>query len=102
MELNISSTVDAAQGSVSVSGEIDVSNAADVTQALEVLLKNAEVSAVTVDLSEVPYIDSTGIGALVGASHRAEEAGKNFSVSGVQPNVERVFGMLGLNGIIGK
>ena len=39
------------------------------------------------DLSEVPYIDSTGIGVLVGAAHRCAEAGGALVVARPQRNV---------------
>ena len=48
------------------------------------------------DLSEVPYIDSTGIGVLVGAAHRAVEASCKLVVAHPQRNVSRVLGLLGV------
>ena len=44
----------------------------------------------------MPYIDSTGIGVLVGAAHRAQEAGKQLVVASPQKNVARVLGLLGV------
>ena len=46
--------------------------------------------------SRAPYIDSTGIGVLVGAAHRAQEAGKQLVVASPQKNVARVLGLLGV------
>ena len=43
------------------------------------------------------YIDSTGIGVLVGAAHHAEEHGKRFSVVKAQPGVMRVAQLLGVD-----
>ena len=47
-------------------------------------------------ISEVPYIDSTGIGVLVGVAHRAGEKGARFEVARPQRNVARVLGLLGV------
>lgn len=86
------------QGSlVKVSGEVDVSNASELREAVSKALDAApEGSEVTVDIAEVPYIDSTGIGVLVGAAHRASEAGSKLVVARPQRNVARVLGLLGV------
>ena len=44
----------------------------------------------------MPYIDSTGIGVLVGAAHRVAEAGGMLVVARPQRNVARVLGLLGV------
>ena len=54
-----------------------------------------------VDLAGVPYLDSTGIGVLVGAAHRADEAGADLAVLNPQRNVARVLDMLGVSGELG-
>lgn len=43
------------------------------------------------------YIDSTGIGVLVGAAHHAADHGKRFSCVNVQPPVMRVVQLLGVD-----
>lgn len=89
------STTPASDGTlVRVVGEVDVSNASDLRDAVDAAI--AAGKPVEVDLAEVGYIDSTGIGVLVGASRRAEEAGIALSVANPQPNVKRVLGLLGV------
>lgn len=85
---------------VRVEGEVDVSNAAELRSALDAVLDDA-LRTVEVDLSAVPYIDSTGIGVLVGAQHRAAEAGSSFAVVHPQRNVARVLGLLGVDDQLG-
>ena len=80
---------------VAVAGEVDVSNADQLRAALDERL-GAGAPELTVDLAEVPYIDSTGIGVLVGAAHRVAEAGGTLVVARPQRNVERVLGLLGV------
>lgn len=84
-----------AQSTVLVSGEVDVSNADELRAALDGCLEDGATSLVA-DISEVPYIDSTGIGVLVGVAHRAEERGARFEVARPQRNVARVLGLLGV------
>ncbi|MGI6755003.1 MAG: STAS domain-containing protein [Atopobiaceae bacterium] len=95
MSLNISAHEKDGVQLVSVVGEVDVSNAPQLRTSLEdVLAQNP--SAIEVDLSEVPYIDSTGIGVLVGTAHRAEDKGVDLVVSHPQRNVARVLNLLGV------
>ena len=93
MSLSINTSVDAAR--VLVEGEGDVSNADELRNAVDAALV-LDAPEVTVDLSQVPYIDSTGIGVLVGAAHRAADAGKKLVVASPQKNVARVLGLLGV------
>lgn len=93
MSLSINTSEDAAR--VLVEGEVDVSNADELRDAVDSALA-LDAPEVTVDLSQVPYIDSTGIGVLVGAAHRAADAGKKLVVASPQKNVARVLGLLGV------
>ena len=93
MSLSINTSVDAAR--VLIEGEVDVSNADELRNAVDAALA-LDAPEVTVDLSQVPYIDSTGIGVLVGAAHRAADAGKKLVVASPQKNVARVLGLLGV------
>ncbi len=97
MSLSIQSAGDVQSAKVLVSGEVDVSNADELRSALDAALADA-AGELNVDLSEVPYIDSTGIGVLVGAAHRASDAGKKLVVANPQKNVARVLGLLGVAG----
>ncbi len=97
MSLSIQSAGDAQSAKVLVNGEVDVSNADELRSALDAALADA-AGELTVDLSEVPYLDSTGIGVLVGAAHRASDAGKKLVVANPQKNVARVLGLLGVAG----
>lgn len=95
MDLSIRTSVDGGTFSVSVVGEVDVSNADELRDATDAALEK-KPTAIAVDLSEVAYIDSTGIGVLVGAAHHAADAGVAFEVDKPQPNVRRVLGLLGV------
>ena len=102
MSLSITVSNDAAadgdaRSVVLVSGEVDVSNADELRAALDDCLEGGATSLVA-DISEVPYIDSTGIGVLVGAAHRCAEKGVGFEVVEPQRNVARVLGLLGVSG----
>ena len=80
----------------SVAGEIDISNADKLRNAIDLALEQP-TDRVELDFSQVAYIDSTGIGVLVGAAHHASERGRAFAITGAQPNVVRVVQLLGVD-----
>lgn len=96
MSLTITTSVEGSEHRVSVAGEVDVSCADELRLAIDAQLAQLDSGELVVDLSEVPYIDSTGIGVLVGAAHRAVEAGGKLVVARPQRNVSRVLGLLGV------
>ena len=100
MNLNVQSKSDAARTVILVSGEVDVSNADVLRTAIDEAIRAEGIQAVDVDMAQVPYIDSTGIGVLVGGAHRAQDAGLAFSLVGAQDNVVRILGMLGVDEVI--
>ncbi len=82
-----------------VGGEIDLHSAPQLRAAL---LKTGEGVAPRwiIDLSEVIFIDSTGIGVLVGALKRAREAGGEVHFCGAATRVKRVFEITGLSRVL--
>lgn len=78
---------------LSATGEIDVSNTDEFKTALWQAIDKAQ-TAVCVDMAEVSYIDSTGIGKLIAANAYAKEKDIAFSLKNLQTNVARVFNLL--------
>lgn len=96
MSLEITAAVDGENRRLDVTGEVDVSCADELRAAIDAQIAEGVTGELVVDLAGVPYIDSTGIGVLVGAAHRVSEAGATFVVARPQRNVERVLGLLGV------
>ena len=96
MALEISSEITDEKAIIHIEGEVDVSNASELRDALDTALADG-AKEVEADFAEVAYIDSTGIGVLVGAAHRAQESGSVLVVANPQKNVERVFTLLGVD-----
>lgn len=96
MALEISSEITDEKAIIRIEGEVDVSNASEFRDALDTALADG-AKEVEADFAEVAYIDSTGIGVLVGAAHRAQESGSVLVVANPQKNVERVFTLLGVD-----
>ncbi|MFD1415161.1 STAS domain-containing protein [Oceanobacillus jeddahense] len=82
-----------------VSGEIDAYTAPELKESLMPLIKESD-NEVEVDLENVQYMDSTGLGVFVSALKASKESGSHFSVKNVQGRVYRIFEITGLDEII--
>lgn len=52
-----------------------------------------------IDLADVDFMDSTGLGVLIGALKRLRETGGTLVLAGTKPAVTRVFEITGLDRI---
>jgi anti-anti-sigma factor len=71
-------------------GRLDANTSSTVKTALKDLLENGQLKLI-VDLQEVPFIDSSGLAALVSGLRVAREKGGNIVLSRVQIQAETVF-----------
>jgi len=81
---------------VRAQGEIDVWTADILRQSLRDVQSEGE-PRVIVDLSEVPFVDSTGIGVLVGALKRSREAGGSLQLVVTSDGVRKVLRITSLD-----
>jgi len=81
-----------------LAGDIDSFSARQLQEAIRDLLASGE-KRILVSLSRVAYIDSYGLGALVGGLRRARERHGDLSITDASAQVCRVLGVTGLNRI---
>jgi anti-sigma B factor antagonist len=81
---------------IAVGGELDMSAAPDLRATIDTALDDGAVTLV-VDLGEATFIDSTGIGTLMATLHRLKELGGTLEIVCVEPNLLRVFEIVGLD-----
>ena len=84
---------------VEANGDIELHNAPRLREELKAICEIKQVCCV-IDMSKVPFIDSTGVGVLVGALKRAREHGGTLTLACPQPRVRRVFEITGLLGAL--
>lgn len=82
---------------VAVSGEVDVYSAPALRDGLTELLEAG--TSVVVDLSDVGFLDSTGLGALVAARTTASEHGAQLSLVCTHQRILKLFTITGLDGV---
>jgi anti-sigma B factor antagonist len=82
---------------VGVSGEVDVYAAPELRERLTEVL--ADGRSVVVDLTEVGFLDSTGLGALVSARASATERGGSLPLVCTHERILKLFTITGLDGV---
>jgi anti-sigma B factor antagonist len=91
---------DSRVGLVELSGEIDLATVPTVRQAIGDQLA-AGMTLLLLDLSAVTFIDSTGLGVLVGAGKKAAQLGGAIRVVSDNPRVVRLLTLTGLTLALG-
>jgi anti-sigma B factor antagonist len=76
-------------------GEIDAHTCADLVKAIDPLPHDG---GITLDMSGVSFMDSSGLRVLVETHHRADEVGRRLVVSAPSTSVRRVLEISGLMG----
>ena len=78
-------------------GEIDATTAPALRTSVYEAIDANPGSIVTVDLSGVEFLDSTGLGVLVGALKHARTTGGDIAIDGAPSHVWKVFQITGLD-----
>ncbi len=101
--MDIKVAVREAQGGtyvVDLTGEIDVYTSPKVKDAIAALIDGAHYNLV-INLEKVRYIDSTGLGVLIGGLKRVREHGGSVNLVCTNPQIKKIFDITGLVKIFG-
>jgi anti-sigma B factor antagonist len=98
MELLVSRQSVAGTPVLSVKGEVDVYSAPALSDNLTQLLDEGSATIV-VDLTEVAFLDSTGLGALIAARTASDKAGGALAIVCTQDRILKLFTITGLDGV---
>ncbi len=80
-------------------GELDVYTAPRLVSFVEALADEG-VTNVCLDLSQLRFIDSRGLGCLVSMTRRLREAGGGLTVAAPRPSLQRLFSISGIDQVI--
>ena len=83
---------------VAVHGDIDLSHSVEFQHDL-LLLIDQKPQRLIVDLTGVPYMDSSGVASLVKVLSRARKAGTDLTLMGLSPRVKSLFQITRLDGV---
>lgn len=84
---------------VTIQGDVDVYTAPGLREHLDRLIANGHRHLV-LDLEHVPFMDSTGLGVLVGRLKRTRRQKGSMRVICTVPRILRVFEITGLNQVL--
>lgn len=84
---------------LSVHGEIDMATCPQLRQEIVAQISGGNTHLV-IDLGGVEFIDSTGLGVLIGGLKRARSQGGDLRVSRVGDRLEKMFALTGLGDVL--
>lgn len=86
-----------------LSGELDEYTAQTVRKKLDLIFDTQkDFIQIVIDLSEMTFMDSTGVGVLIGRYKKMREYNKPIFITNPSRNAERIFKMSGLYEIMPK
>lgn len=85
---------------IKVCGDIDAYHSAAFKQKTLEHMPHTDKKIVAFDLSEVPYIDSAGLGSIVSLIKESKKTEKELVLFSLQPQVKKIFEMTKLDKII--
>jgi anti-sigma B factor antagonist len=80
---------------LAISGELDLSSSPALEEEVAKAI-GSDASIVIIDLRELEFIDSTGLGVLVKSNQRAIDEDREFALVKGGPQVERLLSLTGL------
>ena len=86
---------------VVIAGELDHCAAPQIRRQLDEILRDPTVVHLVLDLENLTFMDSSGIGVLLGRLRQLQQRGGSLSVRGMKPPVEKLFRLSGLHQVIG-
>jgi len=79
---------------ISLSGSVDANSALELRNIIQGLVK--EGTNILIDLSEVNFIDSSGLSVFIKAYQIGQNVGAQITLASPQPSVRKVFKLTGL------
>lgn len=100
MSININSVLDSQKNfwEVTLEGELDVSTCDKLKEHLHGLV-DKEVLDMKVNLEKLEYIDSTGLGVMIGVLKKLKVGNKEIYIVNPRSNVRKIFSITGLDKI---
>lgn len=100
MSININSTLDSQNKfwDINLGGELDVSTSDKLKEYLH-KLADQEMLDMKINLENLEYIDSTGLGVMIGVLKKLKVGNKEIYIINPRSNVRKIFNITGLDKI---
>ena len=83
-------------------GELDEYSASYIREHLDNTFENNKFSSVVFEMSDLEFMDSTGIGVLIGRYKKLKKRNKSIYISNPSNAIEKIFNMSGIYEIMPK
>ena len=94
--LKISYTRDRSVLTMHFEGELDEYVAAEARESMEEIIKTHTFKTLILDLKKLEFMDSTGVGVIIGRYKQLKARGISGYTKNVSPSVDKIFAMSGL------
>jgi anti-sigma B factor antagonist len=99
MIMQIATTPGSDRYVITVSGEVDLASSPELDTAIIAAIESGS-SSLVIDLADVSFMDSSGLGVIVRGLKRCREADKDLDLVITNERVLKVFGITGLDQVI--
>ena len=86
--------------SIKIEGEIDHHSAAELRNRIDEYITGSNVKYIVMDFSKVGFMDSSGIGMLMGRYKNIKRVGGDLCIISANSTVKRLLAMAGITGVI--
>ncbi len=86
--------------SAKIQGELDHHTAAELRDSLDLEIESRAIKRLVLDFSGVPFMDSSGIGVIVGRYKKLDGMGGETEVINICPAVDKILELSGIKTII--
>lgn len=80
-----------------IDGDFDAYHSAEIKKTIKEQLEKSKDAKIVLDMSNVPYIDSAGLGTMVSLLKDARNLEKELILASLRQNVKRIFEMTRLD-----
>lgn len=87
---------------IGLNGELDEHTAREIRTVLDELTDNTAMTKTVFELSELTFMDSTGIGVLLGRFNRLKTRGVPIYIANPKPNIDKLLNLSGIYNIMPK
>ena len=87
---------------IGLSGELDESAAVQTRAALDKLIEDFNNTKLVLDMSDLKFMDSTGVGVLLGRYKKLKAKGASLLIASPSPTVDKILTLSGIYDIMPK
>ncbi len=85
---------------IRLQGEFDLVNAENVRCLIDEKLQEKQIGNLILNLGKVSFVDSSGLGVIIGHYKKVKEKNGNMYIVGAQPVVKKILTLSGINKLI--